>query len=204
MKYLGLLVGLAVFPCLAEEPPLVVFMPPSEEELAGVAQPALRDQLLLLASDDQKARLVGGCGEEDPDPAGTAANIAEVDRRNTEQLKAIVEEHGWPTVSLVGNDGARVAWLLAQHGDHDPDWQRRCLELMEPHVSTGEADPIDHAYLTDRVRVNAGRQQLYGTQFETVDGKRVPRPIKNAETVDERREALGMRSMRSYSRFVNT
>lgn len=204
MKHLTLCLLLAVAPCLAEEPPLVVFAPPSAEELAAVADPALRERLLRLASDDQRVRLIGGCGEEDPDPDGTAARKAEIDRRNTEELKAIVEEHGWPTAAIVGADGAHAAWLLAQHADHDPDWQRHCLELMEPHTETGDADPIDFAYLTDRVRVNGGRPQLYGTQMELVDEKRSPRPIEDPESVDERREALGMRSLRGYTKFANT
>ena len=71
-------------------------------------------------------------------------------------------------------------------------------------TNTGDADPIDFAYLTDRVRINDGRPQLYGTQFELVDERRRPRPIENPETVDERREALGMRSLRAYSKFANT
>ena len=75
---------------------------------------------------------------------------------------------------------------------------------MEPHAATGEADPVDFAYLTDRVRINAGRPQLYGTQLELVDGRRRPRPIERPDTVDRRREALGMRSLRAYSKFAET
>ena len=43
-----------------------------------------------------------------------------------------------------------------------------------------------------------------GTQFELVDERRRPRPIENPETVDERREALGMRSLKAYTKFANT
>ena len=78
---------LAVAPCIAEEPTLVVFMPPPAEVLAEVTEPSLRVRLLVLASDDQQVRQIGGCGETDPDPAGTAARKAEIDRRNTEELK---------------------------------------------------------------------------------------------------------------------
>lgn len=204
MSCLAFCTLLAVAPCNAEEPPLVVFMPPSTEELAAVTEPALRERLLRLASDDQRVRQIGGCGETDPDPDGTAARMAEIDRRNTAELKAIVDAHGWPTAALAGADGARAAWLLAQHADHDLAWQRRCLELMEPHTATGDVDPIDFAYLTDRVRVNQGLPQLYGTQFELVGDRRSPRPIENPETVDERRKALGMRSLESYTKFANT
>ena len=200
---LVLLISVGSFASDAEDV-LTVFMPPSDEELAEVADRDLRETLLRLASDDQRARLVGGCGDEVADPEAAARQVAAIDRANTEQLKTIIEEHGWPTVALVGNDGARAAWLLAQHADHDPEWQRHLLKLMEPHAGTGQADPVDHAYLIDRVRVNAGRPQLYGTQHHDVDGERQPLPIEDPETVDERRNKLGMRRLKSYTKFVNT
>jgi hypothetical protein len=40
-----------------------------------------------------------------------------VGARNLARLKEIVEQHGWPTISLVGVDGAAAAFLLAQHAD---------------------------------------------------------------------------------------
>src|SRR5437868_14544604 len=43
----------------------------------------------------------------------------EVDRKNTARLKEIVDRHGWPGKTLVGDDGARAAWLLVQHADKD-------------------------------------------------------------------------------------
>jgi hypothetical protein len=64
-----------------------------------------------------------------------------------------------------GEDGAQAAWLLAQHADRRPELQQVLLEAMRAAVKAGEAAPADLAYLEDRVRVNAGRPQLYGTQF---------------------------------------
>lgn len=37
-----------------------------------------------------------------------------VDRDNTAALKRIVAEHGWPGRTLVGEEAAEAAWLLAQ------------------------------------------------------------------------------------------
>ena len=53
-----------------------------------------------------------------------------VDVANTERMKEIIEEIGWPTASKVGAEAANKAWLLVQHADHDPEFQERCLELM--------------------------------------------------------------------------
>jgi|AntRauTorcE11897_2_1112592.scaffolds.fasta_scaffold07530_2 hypothetical protein len=115
----------------------------------------------------------------------------EVDARNTERMKEIVAEIGWPTISKVGQDNASSAWLLVQHADHDVEFQLHCLQLMQEAPSS-EVDKTDIAYLEDRVRVNQGLGQLYGTQFTQENNQHVPRPIEDEESVDARRAEIGM------------
>ncbi len=88
-----------------------------------------------------------------------------IDVSNTDRLREIVSEHGWPGRSLVGEEGAHHAWLIAQHADRQLDFQRQALELLADAVQRGEAAQRDWAYLTDRVRMNEGREQVYGTQI---------------------------------------
>lgn len=73
-------------------------------------------------------------------------------------------------------------------------------------VSQGEATPADLAYLTDRVRSNEGREQLYGTQIADVrDGTVVPWPVEDPERLDARRAAVGLEPFAEYAaRFAST
>ncbi len=122
-----------------------------------------------------------------------------VDRANTAWLKAEVARHGWPRQSQVGPQGARDAWLLIQHADADPAFQRHCLDRMSA-LPPGEVDPVKMAYLLDRVLVAEGRPQRYGTQFQRgEDGRLRPYPIEAAEEVDARRKALGMPPLADYA-----
>lgn len=130
--------------------------------------------------------------------------MAEVDRRNTNRMKEIVSKHGWPTKSMVGADGARAAWLLVQHGDHAVAFQRTCLGLMKAHKETGLVNGANIAYLTDRVHVNEGKPQVFGTQFHVVEGIRQPRPIREPERADERRKSMGLSTLKEYTEFMNT
>jgi len=114
-----------------------------------------------------------------------------IDEKHTERMKEIVAEIGWPTTSKVGIDGASNAWLLVQHADHDVDFQEKCLKLMKE-VSVSEVDQINMAYLEDRVRVNRGQRQLYGTQFTQVDNQHIPQPIEDEANIDTRRAGAGM------------
>jgi hypothetical protein len=125
----------------------------------------------------------------------------EVDRQNLKWLKAIVARHGWPGKSLVGGQGAKDAWILVQHADHDREFQQQCLDLMEA-LPKGEVDPRDVGYLIDRVLVGAGKKQKYGTQIELKGGKAVPKPIENEAEVDARRQSIGMEPLSDYLRSV--
>jgi hypothetical protein len=171
----------------------------------SVMDPGLREELLAMAAADQDARQRLDCH---PRPSQgmseqeftAAEQIRAVDTTNTARMKAIVQARGWPGRSLVGDDGAQAAWLLVQHADHDPAFQRVCLELLGGAVRAGEADAGHHAYLTDRVLLAEGGQQLYGTQFLVVGGRWQLRPLADPDRVDDRRRQVGLEPLADYHR----
>ena len=138
--------------------------------LKSIGNLELRAELLERFRIDQAARR----GQDIPELVGRTTG--DVDEENTARMKEVVAELGWPGKTLVGEDGARSAWLLVQHADRDPEFQSACLELMKA-MPEGEVSAVDVAYLTDRVLVNEGQLQVYGTQSHTVDGQTKPRPM---------------------------
>jgi hypothetical protein len=114
-----------------------------------------------------------------------------VDHQNTQRIKEIIAEIGWPTISKVGNEASHAAWTIVQHADHDVPFQADCLQLLKE-VPPYDINPENLAYLEDRVRVNQGRPQLYGTQFYQTDTQHIPYPIEDESDVDARRAAFGM------------
>jgi hypothetical protein len=128
-----------------------------------------------------------------------AAWDPEMDHRHTERLRAIVAEIGWPTRTRVGDKASHGAWLLAQHADHDPAFQRECLRLMRE-AGPDEIRPVDLAYLEDRIAVHEGRPQRYGTQFRTLHGRTDPHPIEDPEHLDDRRREVGLGPFEDYAR----
>lgn len=134
------------------------------------------------------------------------ARVEAVDADNVRWFKTVLDRMGWPGRSLVGDQGALAAWLMAQHADHDLDFQRRCLVLLEQAVHAGEADAAHWAYLVDRVRCAEGRPQLYGTQFwRGPDGHDAlgPRPVEDVEGLDQRRRMVGLGSFADYERLMH-
>jgi hypothetical protein len=156
---------------------------------AGDAPPgfdqALHDELMAMLERDQSGRSGG------PD--------AEGDMARTDRLEEILAEHGWPTYDLVGEDGEDAAWAIAQHSDHDPEFQRAALELLREAVAAGQASPGNLAYLTDRVAVGAGEPQTYGTQVGCGPGGAEPAtPLADEAAVDRLRAEAGLDPLADY------
>ena len=155
-----------------------------------------RDALLKRAERDQRVRRAALARDRVTFRQGFRALW--VDWRNTVWLARTVRRDGWPGVAAVGADGAHAAWLLAQHADRKPAVQRMFLEKLREAVARGDAARKDLAYLEDRVRVNAGRPQLYGTQYGVTEAGFGPRPIEDPGGLDERRAAVGLQPMADY------
>lgn len=164
-------------------------------ERPPVGDEKLRQELLDRKEKDQAMRKQAiGRKFEDAE----LQKMIEVDRDNTAWLKGVIERHGWPDEALVGKDGAFAAWLLVQHADLDLAFQKKCLGLMEKAVEKNDASPRELAYLTDRVRVAEKKPQVYGTQFELVDGKLRPKPIEDEQHVDDRHKKVGLPLLAEY------
>lgn len=149
---------------------------------------ALAGELMRMAAADHAA--TAGALSED-----FAAQLAwrRLTARHGDRLAEIMDERGWPTAALVGEEAARAAWLVAQHADRQLDVQRRALTLLERAVAEGEASVTQLAFLRDRTYVNEGREQPYGTQIAGVrDGSPVPWPCEDPERLDERRAEVGI------------
>ena len=156
---------------------------------AEITYPDIQRELLEMAEIDRAART----GEL------LVWDLEEVDRPNTQRLKEIVGEIGWPTISLVGENGSVAAWLLAQHADRDPEFQKEALLLMGKHIDSGEVRSSDYAYLFDRVH----QPQRFGTQGSCKGWYWEPREIESPEKLDSRRESFGLGPFSAYKRKMD-
>ncbi|NMH96613.1 DUF6624 domain-containing protein [Pseudonocardia acidicola] len=174
-----------------------------------VGDAALREELLRRLDLDRQAgragkalfdKAAGGIlrpADLLPEEQEILARLEDVDRDNTRWLGELVNRRGWPGRSLVGEDGALAAWLLAQHADQDPTLQRRCLDLMRAAPET-EVSPSHIAYLTDRVLLAEGESQVYGSQMTMVGGEYRPEHLRDPDSVDQRRAAVGLDPMSKH------
>lgn len=80
----------------------------------------LADELRHRADTDERARI--RCIQ-----TGEPGDLSWIDADNTTWIKTVIAEQGWPGTALVGDQGADDAWLLVQHADRDPEFQRQAL-----------------------------------------------------------------------------
>jgi hypothetical protein len=126
--------------------------------------------------------------------------VNDVDTDNRRWLKTVLKEIGWFRISVYGRAASNTAWLLVQHGDQDPVWQKQILRDIKPMVAQREVSGIDVAYLEDRIAAGEAKPQIYGTQGFCVDGGWSPLPISHPEQVDQRRKAIGLEPMAEYQK----
>lgn len=162
---------------------------------------AIRNRLLRLDHVDGHLRQRWADG--DFTDADQEQRLRELTRAGATWLKQVIATHGWPGTTLVGVEAAAAASRLVQHLVDELAFQRDCLERLHAAAATGEVPWREVAYLTDTIRLNEGRPQVYATKFRKQDGRLVPEPVEDAEHVDDRRAAMGLQPLAEYARRLH-
>jgi len=116
------------------------------------------------------------------------------------RLKQIFDEYGFVGFDIAGEDGSRNFWLMVQHSDHNPDFQKEILEKMKIEVDKENAIPSNYGLLVDRVNLNTGNKQIYGTQvtYNMETGQAYPKSLEDSLKVNDRRKSIGLEPIEEY------
>lgn len=155
----------------------------------------LADELVTMMAEDQRLlQYLFDSGELPSESYHPRMKV--LHEQNAFRLKGIIHAHGWPGISLVGEQAAKAAWLVVQHSVSDPEFMSECVALLEDAVSREDVAGWQLAFLQDRVCTLSGQPQHYGTQFDIDEnGWTTPFPIEDSATVNERRARLGLNSI---------
>lgn len=132
-----------------------------------------------------------------------------VDQKNADDLKSLLSLYGWFKISEFSSITDQNAWLIVQHADDDPEFQKSVLSILEILYSKGETNPANYALLYDRVAAswhNPQKRQLqrYGTQGTCVGPEQwEPLPIEDPEHLDSRRASVGLESAEDNKTRMN-
>ena len=175
--------------------------------------PAIKTELEAMHKTDQTLRLESNAVLVDARAKGVEVDqvaqkqlwskINTQDLANQKRLTELVDLHGWPKQSVVGQEGAMTAFLIVQHAT-DLNYQLKYIEAIREATRTGEASKQSFALLEDRVLLRQGKPQRYGSQVETKGGVGL-KSLDDEANLNARRAAMDMEPICEYlARFVKT
>ncbi len=118
------------------------------------------------------------------------ATIFNTDTADQEKLDRLILECGWPG-KLDTNRAAFSAFIIIQHAPLD--YKLKHFEQVKAANRRGEIPSNKFAWLVDRILVEQGKPQLYGTEFDYGSGKVAP--IADPANLDRRRKTMGLPPM---------
>jgi hypothetical protein len=157
---------------------------------------ALRQELVAMRAEDLRVRdeLVAA----DELGGHYVPRMEAVHIKNAARLRQLIAKHGWPTEEIAGKDGAEAAWFIAQHAIGEPQFQRTALKLLQAVVDQGKVPAWHAGYLEDRIAMQEGRPQRFGTQWmeDPRDGLIRPWKLAQPENVNRLRASVGLDPLR--------
>lgn len=120
------------------------------------------------------------------------------DSVNCIKVTGILDKYGWVGDYEVGEQGNSTLFLVIQHADIKI--QDKYLPMMRKAVKENKAKVRELALLEDRVLIDHGKKQLYGSQIEMDEttGKYKISPIEDEPNVNRRRASVGLGPLEEY------
>lgn len=174
----------------------------SKQPLTDEKRTALQTHLLEMVTIDQiAAKVKTGKYSAYTDEEWDAFKDS-VFQHNQKIIEDYFRRFGYLGYQQVGKESSNHFWLMVQHSDHDPAFQRRVLRAMKKQVQKKNANPENYAYLFDRVQVNAGKKQLFGTQLTYLvktTGRAIPKiGLIDSANVDRLRKEHLLPPLKEY------
>ena len=157
----------------------------------------LRGELLSMRERDQAARVKCANGTSDEQIKCIVEVSKEIDAPNTKRITEIFDAKGFPTASLVGTDGVKAFFLIVQHSG-SLELKKKCLPGIRQAFDEKVISPSEYAGFVDRLAVDEGKPQTYGSNFEMKDGKLVMSATHDLAGLDARRKELGLPPIAEY------
>jgi hypothetical protein len=186
--------------------------------------PALKNELDSIFQLDQKYRVLLTSEEIKSRPDSIARTfgveasqllnflintMVSIDSSNIKRIDEIIKDYGYPGKSLVGEPSNYAAFFVIQHSQSIDKF----LPVIKKAAQKKELAFSLYAMMLDRSLMNNGKEQIYGSQGNSIrvlntttgqkEFKMVIWPIKNPKKVNKRRKKAGFNDrIEQYSKRI--
>ncbi|HMU03577.1 MAG TPA: hypothetical protein PJ990_08145, partial [Saprospiraceae bacterium] len=102
-----------------------------------------------------------------------------------------------PSLKEVSRKQLDAIWLALQHTDKK--YRKKYFPLIEEAVKKGDLSKQQYALMKDRILMDDGKPQLYGSQIE--NGKLYE--LESPDSVNERRKVMELEPLEEYLKNFN-
>jgi tetratricopeptide (TPR) repeat protein len=124
--------------------------------------------------------------------------MSTIDSLNTNKIVEVIDQYGYPVDSMLNSNIKNVVFLVLLHSDINV--QKRYLNLIKKESKKGKIQKSQYAYLYDKIKVNEGEKQKFGTQIIYNNIKKCDElyPVKNLKKINCYRKQYDMDSIENY------
>lgn len=132
-----------------------------------------------------------------------STEMALTDSLNQATVFGILDKEGWP--ARLSDKANQAIWLVIDHSDLAA--RRKYLDLVKAKAEEGVLDKSDYATLNDRVLMEEGKPQIYGTQIKITgtiifgEEQTLPMylwPVEDPAALDSLRSSIGLPPIEEY------
>jgi hypothetical protein len=163
--------------------------------------------LLQIFEDDQKVRTMyfealKTKGKDSDEVRLAIQTMQDTDLLNRDKVISIINKHGWLGPNEVGRLASNTLSIVFIHTDLET--KKKYLPMMREAVKNKRARADFVAYVEDKIAIEEGRKQIYGTQFIlNENGKFKLSSIEDPDKVDARRAKVGLEPLAEYLKRNN-
>lgn len=130
--------------------------------------------------------------------------VEKQDSLNLIKVSKIIDIYGYPGKTLVGEKTNVIVWSVVQHSNSIEKY----FPLIKDAGEKGELAMNLVAMMEDRMLMNQGKEQVYGTQIkgEKINNEHIffVWPIKDTGNVNERRKNIGFEeTIEEYAKYFD-
>lgn len=176
----------------------VEFQDPETARMALLKNPVFKD--INTVDCNNLNRILERIYDRDQDNRAQNLMVEGLDVSNLVSVEQILDKCGMPNIATAGEKGMSAIWLVIQHASAEKRAQY-FPQLLDA-AKKGDLERQDIALMQDRMLMDAGNAQLYGSQIiMNEDGSYSLYELKDPSTVDARRAVMGMGPLSEYVNY---